>query len=98
MNIRFLTLARQEVDEAYLWFEKRSPGKGLEFLDDLNRTVRLVVTFPLASPEIGPGIRRCILARFPYAILYGIGQETIVVVAVAHTHRRPNYWLTRIKT
>ena len=95
MNIRFLTFAQQEVDDAYLWFEERSPGKGVEFLDDLDRAVRLASAYPLASLEIEPGIRRCLFAHFPYSLLYAVESDTIVVVAVAHAHRRPDYWLGR---
>jgi plasmid stabilization system protein ParE len=95
VKIRFLTFAQQEIDEAYLWFEERSAGKGLEFLDELDRAVRLVKAYPLASPEIEPGVRRCLFAHFPYALLYGIEDNTIVVVAVAHAHRRPDYWIGR---
>lgn len=97
MNIRFLTFAQQEIDEAYLWFEERSPGKGLDFLDELDRAVRLVLTYPLASFEIEPGVRRCLLAHFPYALLYGLDGDTVVVVAVAHSHRRPEYWTDRVR-
>ena len=42
MNVRFLTLAQQEVDEAFKWFEEKAEGKGLEFLDELDRVVRLM--------------------------------------------------------
>lgn len=52
MKIRFLTLAAQEVDEAFVWFEGQVKGKGIDFLDDLDRTVRLVRAYPLASFEI----------------------------------------------
>jgi plasmid stabilization system protein ParE len=96
VNIRFLTFARQEIDEAYLWFEEKSSGKGVDFLDELDRAVRLVITYPLAFPEVEPGIRRCLLARFPYGILYGIDGDTIVVLAVSHAHRRPKYWIGRV--
>ena len=41
------------------------------------------------------GVRRCLLARFPYGLIYGIDQETIVVVAVAHLHREPRYLVGR---
>ena len=95
MKIRVLTFAQQEIDEAYLWFEERSAGKGVEFLDELDRAVRLIGAYPLASPEIEPGIRRCLFAHFPYALLYGIENNTIVVVAIAHSHRRPDYWIDR---
>jgi len=72
------------------------PGLGLEFLDELDRAVRRVVDFPLSFPEIERGIRRCRLARFPYGLIYGVDGETIVVVAVAHLHRQPRYWIGRL--
>jgi plasmid stabilization system protein ParE len=96
VKIRFLTFAQQEIDQAYLWFEERSAGKGIEFLDEIDRAVRLVLAYPFAAPEIEPGIRRCLVARFPYALLYGLDGNTVVVVAVTHSHRRPDYWIDRL--
>ena len=96
MNVRFLTLAQQEVDEAVVWFDERVEGKGVEFLDELDRAVRLIKAYPLASPEIEPEIRRRVFARFPYSLIYGIDDETIVVIAVAHYHRSPCYWIDRL--
>ena len=96
MNLRFLTLAQQEVDEAFQWFEEKAEGKGLEFLDELDRVVRLMRSFPLAAVEIEPEIRRSLLARFPYALIYGMDDQTLIVIAVAHTHREPRYWVERI--
>jgi hypothetical protein len=95
VNVRFLTLAQQEVNEAVLWFDERQQGKGADFLDALNRVVRLVRAYPFASEEIEPQIRRCLFDRFPYALIYGTDDETIVVIAVAHTHRQPRYWVDR---
>lgn len=96
MKIRFLTFAQQEIDEAYLWFEERSAGKGVEFLDEIDRAVRLVLAYPFVGAEIEPGIRRCLVARFPYALLNGLEGNTVVVVAVSHSHRRPEYWIGRV--
>ncbi len=96
MNVRFLTLAQKEVDEAFIWFDERTDGKGLDFLDELDRVVRLAKAYPLASPEIEPEIRRCLFARFPYYLVYGIDDETIVIIAVAHSHREPRYWVDRL--
>jgi hypothetical protein len=47
--------------------------------------------FPLNN-----GIRRCLVKRFPYGILYGIDVDKIFVVAIMHLHRKPGYWLSRI--
>jgi hypothetical protein len=42
MNIRFLSLAHQEVDDAVAWHNEQAEGLGLDFLDELDRVVRLV--------------------------------------------------------
>lgn len=97
MKVRFLTLAQQEVDEAVAWFGARAEGKGIDFLDELDRVVRLVKAFPFASPQIEPEIRRCLFARFPYSLVYGVDADVIVIIAVAHTHRVPHYWVDRLK-
>lgn len=98
MKVKFLTLARQEVDDAFAWFNERAEGKGVDFLDELDRVVRLVKAYPLASIEIEPEIRRCLFARFPYSLIYGIEDEIIVVIAVAHAHRSPRYWVDRLES
>lgn len=98
MNVRFLTLAQQEVDEAVVWFDERVEGKGIVFLDELDRVVRLVKAYPLSPTEIEPEIRRCLFAKFPYSMIYGIENDTIVVIAVAHSRRSPRYWVDRLES
>jgi hypothetical protein len=98
VNVRFLTLAQQEVDEAVVWFDERVEGKGIAFLDELDRVVRLVKAYPLASIEIEREIRRCLFARFPYSLIYGIEDDMIVVIAVAHSRRSPRYWVERLES
>jgi hypothetical protein len=95
--IQFLTLAQQEVDEAVAWLEDRAEGKEIDFLDELDRVVRLVRAYPLAWPEIEPEIRRCLFARFPYSLIYGVDDKLIIVIAVAHFHREPLYWIDRLE-
>jgi len=96
VKLRFLILAQRELDDAVAWYNEQAAGSGQEFLDELDRVVRRAVTFPMSCPEIEPGVRRCLLARFPYGLIYGVDRKTIVVVAVAHMHREPRYWVGRI--
>jgi toxin ParE2 len=72
--------------------------KALEekFLDELDRVVRLVKTYPQLATQIEPEIRRSLFTRFPYSLIYGIDGDMIVVIAVAHQHREPRYWSDRI--
>ncbi|MBI5233020.1 MAG: type II toxin-antitoxin system RelE/ParE family toxin [Deltaproteobacteria bacterium] len=96
MNIRISKLAQLEIDEAVAWFDSQSQGLGTRFLDDIDRTVRRIVAFPLSCAEIETEIRRCLFTRFPYGIIYGVDNDTIVVIAVAHLHREPRYWMDRL--
>ena len=97
MKVVFLPTAQFELDDAVEWYNEQTPGLGIKLLDDLDRSIRRAIAYPLSSPEIDPGLRRCLLTRFPFGIIYGIDNETIVVIAVAHLHREPRYWCDRIE-
>jgi plasmid stabilization system protein ParE len=95
VNLRFLSSARQELDDAFVWYERQSPGLGYEFLDEFDRTIHRIRAYPDSCAEMSPGIRRAVVARFPYGLIYGQDGDAIVVVAVAHLHRQPRYWFGR---
>jgi len=46
---------------------------------------------------LGEGVRRCRLRRFPYGLIYHADEVGVLLIAVAHTHRRPGYWSERLK-
>lgn len=96
MKIRFLSVARRELDDAFIWYESQSAGLGYEFLDELDRIVRRIKAYPDSCAELIPGLRRALLSRFPYGLIYGQGPDAIIVVAVAHLHREPRYWMDRL--
>ena len=96
MNIRFLTVAETEVDNAISWYQEQTEDQSLNFLNELDHAVQVVKAYPLLANEIEPGIRRFLFRRFPYSLIYGIDEDTIVVIAVAHDHREPRYWAERV--
>ena len=77
-EIRFLSLANREVDDAVKWYEAREEDLSREFLDELDRVVRLVRRYPYAGMQVEPEIRRFLFTRFPYSLIYGIDEKTIV--------------------
>ena len=95
MNLRFLSVARQELDDAFVWYERQSPGLGYEFLDEIDRTIHRIRAYPDSCAEMAPGIRRAVVARFPYGLIYARDADSTAVVAVAHLHRKPRYWMGR---
>ena len=42
-------------------------------------------------------VHRCLTRIFPYAILYTIEQDFLLIVAVMHCSREPGYWKLRLK-
>jgi hypothetical protein len=52
MNVRFLSLANQEVADTVEWYDQKAEGLGREFLDELDRIVRLVRSYPLMATQI----------------------------------------------
>lgn len=95
MKISFLPLAQIELDEAFSWYEEQVIGLGYKFLDDLDQSVRLITSFPKLFEQMEEGVRRCLVNRFPYCIIYGIDGESIIIIAIAHLKRKPSYWAER---
>jgi toxin ParE2 len=81
---------------AVVWYEGKERGLSRDFLDELDHVVRLIRRYPRAGMQIEPDIRRFLLMRFPYSLIYGIEKSGIVVIAVANQHREPSYWSERI--
>lgn len=92
-----MPLAKAELDEAFAWYEDQVVGLGYEFLDAFDQSIRLIASFPELFEEIECGVRRCLVNRFPYGVLYGIDGDSIVVVAVAHLKREPTFWIDRTR-
>ena len=93
---RFLTPAEEEMTEAALFYEAASSQLGSDFLDDVQRAVDRLRKFPQAGEAIPPDLRRTLLHRFPFSLVYSIEDNVIVVIAVAHQGRRPGYWQSRV--
>ena len=96
MNVRFLETARMELDDSVDYYNRQLEGLGLEFLKEVLKTIDLVLLYPLAWPQLTSRTRRCRINRFPFGIIYQVREDEILVVAVAHLHRKPDYWNVRI--
>ncbi|MEK6777599.1 MAG: type II toxin-antitoxin system RelE/ParE family toxin [bacterium] len=97
MIIEILEIARREYDEAKEFHEIEQPGLGTQFEKQIRHSLLRIQQYPQAWPLERKEIRRYIVHKFPYKILYSIQDETIVVLAFAHLHRQPDYWIDRIK-
>ena len=95
MKISMIPLARREMLRAARWYESKAPDLSDRFLDEIRRAMRAVLEFPAAPPIIIAPYRRQLLKDFPYALVYRVENDEIVVLAVANLKRRPGYWIRR---
>ena len=96
MRVRLLEPAERELDDAIAYYNAQAPGLGDAFLLELLRAIDLISQYPEAWHPLGSDTRRCRLRRFPYAAIYAREPEGLLIVAVAHLHRRPGYWRERL--
>ena len=87
--------AEADIRETALWYESQRPGLASEFTLRLDALVERIAQNPLQFPEIGSGVRRALLQRFPYAI-YFVVTDCPVVIAVLHQRRHPDTWKERL--
>jgi toxin ParE2 len=95
MNVRLLPAAQTELDEAIHWYAQQAPGLGDSFLVEFLRTLKLIEHHPLGWHSLSTQTRRCRLRRFPYGVIYSVDQDDVLILAIAHLHRRPAYWQER---
>ena len=95
MTFSFHPEAEKEFLEAINYYEDRERGLGYDFAIEVFATIQNIVIYPTAWPALEVGVRRCLVHRFPYGVIYSIEQEEIFVLAVMHLHRHPDYWKNR---
>ena len=97
MTLDFLPDARTEFHEAVRYYESKHPGLGRRFQSEILSVCRLVARNPLMWRERSGGYRRANCPVFPYYVAYFIRGDRILIAAVAHGHRLPGYWKSRLK-
>ena len=91
----FHKLAERELNEAAQYYEFETPGLGLAFVNEVEKCLHSVEQHPEAGTAIQGSVRRRLLHRFPYALLYVITPRRIRILAVMNLKRRPAYWVGR---
>ncbi len=99
MKLRILREAEEEAQASAIWYEEQLVGLGDDFLDELVAALQQIEDHPKRYPKLeteeSSQIRRCRFARFPYLLIFEILEKEIIVLAVAHSKPRPNYWRQR---
>lgn len=87
--------ARTEFLAAVEYYEECQSGLGRRFRLEVEAVVNKIVETPLRYRVLHSPFRRCLIPSFPYAIIYSVEPEHILIIAVSHTKRLPGYWRER---
>jgi plasmid stabilization system protein ParE len=93
MKVIFSKLAKQELDDAANFYEIEYQGLGTQFRSEIKKSILRITEYPEAWSIERGDVRKCILHRFPYKILYSIEEDHLFIIAIAHQHRKPDYWV-----
>lgn len=91
----FLLEAGEEMVAAARFYEAQATGLGVDFLVEVRRATEGISKNPRAGRVLRGKVRRRLVRRFPYSLLYRVNPDEIVVMAVMHLRRRPGYWRGR---
>ena len=86
-RVSFHRLAERELNDAALYYEHERLGLGVAFLDEIETYLDAIIRNPDAGTIIRGAVRRRILRRFPYAILYSVDTNRIRILAIMNLKR-----------
>ena len=91
MEVIFSEFAVKELSEAYSFYELEIEGLGEKFTDEIIISTKRISKFPEAFPILKNEVRKCVIRKFPYNLFYSIEKDFILILSVAHQHRKPLY-------
>ncbi|MEH2296735.1 type II toxin-antitoxin system RelE/ParE family toxin [Nostoc sp.] len=95
-RIVFHPSAEQELVDATSYYEEKNQGLGLDYLTEVEGAVNLLMCYPAAGVVVRGFVRRLILPKFPYSLLYRVVNDDLIrILAIAHHKRQPLYWIGR---
>ena len=93
MHVQYTAQARLDLLEGLSYYEEHQPGLAVDFYKEFGNAELDVIEAPEFWHPFGKGYRRKHLKRYPYCLVHRIEDEgLLLVVAVAHSSRKPNYW------
>ena len=96
MNVIYHPAIEHELRQIIDFYEDRSPGLGIQFLDEFEKQILRIASMPTRWLIVEADIRRSLMKRFPYVIYFRVLNEDLLrVTVVKHQRRHPNYGLKR---
>jgi plasmid stabilization system protein ParE len=102
MILRVLDEADADAVAAANWYEQQRSGLGHDFCDEVERAFARIQSDPsryarVEFADVEGDVRRLLLRRFPYLVVYQIFENQVLVLAISHASRDQDYWKGRLR-
>lgn len=97
MRCEFHPEALAEFEDGALHYAEKQAGLEQRFIASIEAAIQNITDRPNSCAILEQDVRRCLTRVFPYAVLYTIEPDYILIVAVMHCHRAPGYWRSRVR-
>jgi len=95
MRFEFSKAAREEFLDSIEYYELQQSGLGIAFSEQVYITIERIIDFPSGWTPLDDTFHRCLVKQFPYALIYTVLNQVLIITAVMNLHRKPNYWRAR---
>lgn len=96
IKVLFHELAGKEFLETRDYYDALVFGLGEKFVNEVEICLKIIKTNPLAYPVTKQNVRKAVIIKFPFSILYRVDGNVIYILAVMHQKREPLYWAERM--
>jgi len=94
---KFVAAARREFLFEVVYYNKEESGLGARFSAAVEDATARALAFPLAGAPASKNTRRVFVQNFPFSVVYRPDADGIIIFALAHHSRRPEYWQSRVQ-
>lgn len=99
MRTRFTEAASADLREARMYYGKRHREARIGFNREMRKAVALLREHPEAGKPAGRTAREYVIDNvFPYSVIYYVENDEVVIAALFHHSRDPEFWHTRFGT
>ncbi len=92
MKVSFTDIASQEYLDVVKFYNLKRDGLGYEFVIEVDNCIRNILSYPLAWQKVSKRVRRILVRRFQYGIIYSYSDDAILILSVMNLHRKPDSW------
>jgi len=87
--------AEKDLRDTFSWYESHKPGLGYDFKLCIEEVLSRLTRTPNIYPTVYKQVKRAFIKRFPFGIFYVVEEKRVVILAVLHARRDPEYWKKR---